>query len=81
MDTFSVSIQLTIAKDGPDGGPYFSSNNDWNAMDYEGVVTVEQVMVDALDKLVEVGYLEAVKKGTSTLEEARAARDVVKGKS
>lgn len=80
MDTYAVSIQLTITKNGEDGGPYFESSNHWANMDYEGVVVTEDIMVQALDKLVEIGYLESVKKGGS-LEEARAVREVVKGKS
>ena len=73
MDTFRVSIHLDIVKEGEGGGPYFSSHNDWSAMDYEGVVVTEDVMVQALDKLVEIGYLESVKKGGS-LEDARSTR-------
>lgn len=59
---FRVKIALEI-EDEASGYPVFSATNQYRDMPYDGVVTVEQVMQDAMQRLINVGYAKANEMG------------------
>lgn len=64
---FDVTLNLTVTQDQEDGSstPFFDNTLTYHDLPYEGMIAVEAVLVEALGKLNEFGFLEAEQKGAS----------------
>lgn len=62
---FDVNFSLTITEDQEDGSskPFFDNTLVYHDLPYDGMVAVEGVLIEALGKLNELGFLEAEQKG------------------
>lgn len=68
MDRFEVSFNFAIGKkDDQDGiNPFFNSNFNYNDLPYEGVVAIEQLVIEMVSKLGQWGVDRAIDKGLET---------------
>lgn len=57
-----VKLELTVDNDG-DGKPEFASTQTWFDCDWSDVTVIQDVLVDALRKLVDAGYQLASNDG------------------
>lgn len=62
---FDVNFSLNVTEDKEDGSsaPFFDSSINYHDLPYDGVVAVETILVDALTKLNDMGYVQAERHG------------------
>ena len=78
MDKYQTKLSFKVQTDeNPD---YMGFDIFWGAMDYQGLVVLEDILVTGLAKLVEMGYVESIEKGGNP-EKAKEARERVRSRS
>lgn len=75
--SFEVSLTLSVVENQEDGStkPFFDNVLNYHDMPYSGVTVIEAVLIDALKKLNDLGFLSA--EGGQALTTQKAVQQVL----